>query len=416
VKTLVFEQWQGGHYFNYLECLIPALAEFSDEVVAAVTERAAAAELCARQLAPLARLPNVRFDSSVPFPEGRGLAFRRRLGTNLLEAITRHRPDFVFLPSADEQLLAFPLLALARHRRALRDVALEAVIHYPSYTQSASARERLVSAAQRGLLRSDVFSQLHFVNYLQYEDVQARRWWWRGRARAAGDPVPQPPRLESRVARVALGLDPDGRYLGMIGGLDARKSVPATLAAFRAARLPLTDRFLLAGKMTPEYAKLVREEYADLIGNGTLVVLDRFLSDSELAQGFAALDVHCSVYHHFAGLSSLMLKSIAAGVPVVVADHPGWARATVRRFDIGHVADHRSVDAFGRVLATALEAKTDEPPSEAVRRLLRFHSVANFTGGLVERASLAAGAPRPTAVLPWSWVVEALAPERRLLR
>jgi len=416
VKALVFEQWQGGHYFNYLECLIPTLAGFCDEVVAAVTARAAASELFGRQLAPLARLPNVRFDPSVPFPEGGGLAFRRQLGANVLETIARHRPDFVFLPSADEQLLALPLLALVRHRRGLRGVAIEAVIHYPSYTQSASLRERLVSAAQRGLLRSGVFSQLHFVNFLQYEEVQAQRWWWRDRARAAGDPVPQPPRLERPAARVALGLDPGGRYLGMIGGLDARKSVPATLAAFRAARLPLTDRFLLAGQMTPEYARLVREDYADLVSNGSLVVLDRFLSEQELAQGFAALDVHCSVYHRFAGLSSLMLKSIAAGVPVVVGDQPGWARATVRRFDVGHVADQRTEKAFADVLTRALDASEDAPPSEAVRRLLRFHSIANFTEGLVERAALAAGRSPATPVVPWSWVVEALAPDRRLLR
>ena len=416
MKALLFEQWQGGHYFNYLECLIPALAEFCDEVVAAITERAAASELFARQLAPLARLPNVRFDPTVPFPEGSGLSFRRRLGANVLEAIARHRPDFVFLPSADEQLLALPLLGLAGHRRDLRGVAIEAVIHYPSYTQSANVRERFVGALQRGLLRTGMFSQLHFVNYLQYEEVQAERWWWRSRARAAGDPVPQPPRLGRRDARVALGLDPGGRYLGMIGGLDDRKSVPATLAAFRATKLPLTDRFLLAGQMTPGYARLVREDYADLVSNGSLVVMDRFLSEPELAQGFAALDVHCSVYHRFAGLSSLMLKSIAAGVPVVVGDQPGWARATVRRFDVGHVADQHSVEAFARVLTRALDASDDAPPSEAVRRLLRFHSIANFTEGLVERASLAAGRPRATGVLPWSWVVEALAPDRRLLR
>ena len=416
MKILLFEQWQGGHYFNYLERLIPTLAEFAGEVVAAVTERAASSELFARQLGPLARLANVRFDTTVPFPGGHGLAFRRQLGTNLLEAIVRHRPDFVYLPSADEQLLALPLLALAGHRRALRGVSIEAVIHYPSYTASAGVRERLVSAVQRGLLRSGVFSQLHFVNYLQYEDVQAHQWWWHGRARAAGDPVPQPPRLERRSARVALGLDPEGRYLGMIGGLDARKSVPATLAAFRAAKLRRTDRFLLAGAMTPEYAALVRDDYADLVRNGTLVVLDRFLSDQELAQGFAALDVHCSVYHRFAGLSSLMLKSIAAGVPVVVGDQPGWARATVRRFEVGHLADHHSVEAFARVLTRALDAGDDAPQSEAVSRLLRFHSIANFSEGVVERAALAAGRPRATAVLPWSWVVEALAPERRLLR
>ena len=220
---------------------------------------------------------------------------------------------FRLLPSADEQLLALPLLALSGHRRALRGVAIEAVIHYPSYTASVTGRERLVSAVQRGLLRSGVFSQLHFVNYLQYEDVQAHRWWWQRMARAAGDPVPQPPRLERRAARVALGVDPSGRYLGMIGGLDARNAVPATLAAFRAAKLP-SHRPITAGwSDDARVANLVREDYADLVGNGTLVVLDRFLSGQELAQGFAALDVHCSVYHRFAGLSSLMLEERRRG-------------------------------------------------------------------------------------------------------
>jgi hypothetical protein len=160
----------------------------------------------------------------------------------------------------------------------------------------------------------------------------------------------------------------------------------------------------------------VREDYADLVSSGRLVVLDRFLSDPELAQGFAALDVHCSVYHCFAGLSSLMLKSVAAGAPVIVGDQPGWARATVRRFGVGHIADHRSVAGFARVLTQALDASDGAPPSEAVERLLRFHSLANFTEGLVERAAFAAGRARGTPVLPWSWVVEALAPERRLLR
>ena len=262
MKTLLFEQWQGGHYFNYLECLIPALAEFSGEVVAAVTERAAASELFARQLAPLTRLANVRFDPTVPFPEGSGLAFRRQLGTNLLAAIDRHRPDFVFLPSADEQLLALPLLSLARHRRGLRDVAIEAVIHYPSYTQSAGVRQRVVGAAQRGLLRSGVFSQLHFVNYLQYEDVQAQRWWWQRRARAAGVPC------RSRRGSSAV--------------LPASRSVSTPRALSRNDRRPRCPQVcsgdvggVQGGKLPPptvpagwpddaRYAKLVREDYADL--------------------------------------------------------------------------------------------------------------------------------------------------------
>jgi glycosyltransferase involved in cell wall biosynthesis len=236
-------------------------------------------------------------------------------------------------------------------------------------------------------------------------------------ARAAGDPVPQAAKIERHTARRALGLDAGGRYLGMIGGLDARKAVSATLAAFRVAGLASTDRFLLAGKLPPEYSKLIRDEYQDLIRNGTLVVLDRFLTDQELALGFAALDVHCSTYTDFSGLSSLMLKSIAAGVPVVVRDQPGWARATVRRFRVGHAADVGNALAFARTLREALEASSSYIEGSAVARLLRFHSIANFTEGLVERAAALAGkAAALASIVSWAWVLEALPPERRYLR
>ena len=39
MRTLIFEQWQGGHYFNYLECLVPRVAAISGEVIVADIER-----------------------------------------------------------------------------------------------------------------------------------------------------------------------------------------------------------------------------------------------------------------------------------------------------------------------------------------------------------------------------------------
>lgn len=417
MRTLIFEQWQGGHYFNYLECLVPRLAAISDEVIVAITNRAASSDLFARQLGHLRNLPNVRFDLEVTVPEHKlGLAFRMNLGRNVVAAIARNKPDFVFLPSGDEQVLALPLLALGGAGRQLRGLPIEAVIHYKSYTARANARERMLSTVQRQLLATKAFSCLNFVNFLQFEDAIGRRLPLAQMARAAGDPVPQPPRVGRGIARRALGLEPDGRYLGMIGGLDSRKAVPATLAAFRAAKMARTDHFFLAGKLTPEYSKLVHDEYQDLVRDGTLVVFDRFLTEQELADGFAALDVHCSVYNDFSGLSSLMLKSVAAGVPVIVGDQPGWARATVNRFGIGHAVNHGSIETFSRVLREALEASAKYAESSAVGRLMRFHSIANFTEGLVERAAVHAGKTNLGSILTWAWVMEAIPPERRQLR
>ena len=416
MRTLVFEQWQGGHYFNYLECLVPRLAELSGEVIVAITDRAASSERFARQLGHLRNLPNVRFDRQVTVPDRKNRwMFRMKLGKNVVDAIQRNKPDCVFLPSADEQVLALPLQALAGAGRRIRAIPVEAVIHYKSYTSCSNAAERMLSAVQSQLLRTKVFSRLNFVNFLQFEDAVARRLPWARMARAAGDPVPQGPRIERPHARRLLGLEEGGRYIGMIGDLDARKAVPQTLAAFRAARLSGTDRLLLAGKLTPNYAQLVHEEYFDLVRNGRLVVIDRFLTDEELAHAFAALDLHCSVYNDFTGLSSLMLKSVAAGVPVIVDDR-GWARAVVRRFCIGRTADHRRPDEYATALREALEASAAYAETPAVARLLRFHSIENFTEGLVERVAAVAGRPPSLPVLSWSWVLESLAPELRHLR
>jgi glycosyltransferase involved in cell wall biosynthesis len=417
MRTLVFEQWHGGHYFNYLECLVPRLAALSGDVVVAITRLAARSELFARKLGHVRELPNVRIDDEVGIPQERSrVLYRLRLGRNLVEAIERHRPDHVLLPSADEQILTLPLCALGGGGRRVRGASIEAVIHYKSYTACATPRERVLSAVQRELLRTGVFARLHFVNFLQFEDAAERGLALARMARAAGDPVPQRPKMPRAAAREALRLEPHGRYLGMVGVLDHRKAVAQALAAFRAARMAPADRFLLAGKLSPEHARLVREEYDDLVRNGTLVVLDRFLGEDELAYACAALDVHCSVYTSFSGLSSVTLKSIAAGVPLVVSDHPGWSRATVRRFGLGTVTDPNHVEGFARALHEALEASAGYAETDAIGRLLRFHSIANFTEGVVERARALLGKPPAAPVVPWSWVLEALPPERRSLR
>jgi glycosyltransferase involved in cell wall biosynthesis len=416
MKTLVFEQWQGGHYFNYLECLVPKLASISNEVVVAITGTAAASPLFARQLGHLPALPNVRFDLNPTIPRGdTALAVRFDIVRNLVEAIERNEPDFVFVPSADEHLLALPIKSIFGARRRLREVSVEAVVHYKSYTARANPRERVVSAVQSQLLKSGVFSQLNFVNCLQYEDAVARRLPFAHMARAAGDPVPQPPKIDRRLARQALGLDVEGRWIGMIGGLDERKAVAATLAAFKAAKLGKGDRLLLAGKMVPAYSQLVEAEYADLVRDGSLVVMDRFLSDAELANCFAALNLHCSVYQEFSGLSSLMLKSVAAGVPVLVNDRPGWTRAIVRRFGTGDEVDPSNVEDFARGMRAALDRSDPYTETPAIARLLQFHSIDNFTEGVTERVSRQAGRVGSAPVLQWSWVLDALSPERRML-
>jgi len=264
------------------------------------------------------------------------------------------------------------------------------------------------------LLRTGVFARLNFVNFLQYEDALCFPPPLAHLARAAGDPVPQPARLSIDAARRELGFEVDGRYVGMVGELDFRKAVPAALAAFRSANLRRSDRFLLAGRLHDAYRRIVREDYRDLVDSGRLIVIDRYLSERELVACFAAIDVHCSAYKQFSGLSSLLLKGVAAGRPVLASDL-GWSRAVVNRFRLGRTTSMR-VEDFARAMSEALDASAGYREDAAVARLLEFHSVSNFVEGMTESACRLAGKAPSTAVRSWPWVLEALPPDRRDLR
>jgi hypothetical protein len=60
----------------------------------------------------------------------------------------------------------------------------------------------------------------------------------------------------------------DGRYLGHVGGLDARMALPELVIAFRAASTEPTDRLFIAEKLYSPYRKYVSDEYDDLIRSG----------------------------------------------------------------------------------------------------------------------------------------------------
>ncbi|MBA3588008.1 hypothetical protein [Methylibium sp.] len=416
MKVLVFEQWHGGHYDNYLECLLPRLAGLVDEVVVAVTPRFMASPQSPGKRAGLAALGNVAFTVSVPELSPRlRPADRYRAAKNLADAIRTVRPDYTLLPSADAQSWAIAgsqFLGLDLLKGA---GPVEATFHTgygPSLVTGKQRFKELVYGRIYGHLR---LARMNFVNFNYYEHLKRKRHEGKTEVRLVGDPVPSLEPIGREAACRLLGIDPGGRYVGLLGSLDRRKAIPELLAAFRDARLAATDRLLLGGRLAPEFAALIRDRYADLLASGRLVVMNRFLSVEELGHGFEALDLVTPVYYDFPGLASLALKAVAAGRPVVVNDL-GWSRSLVLRFEVGQRVNIADSGAFARALESGLEAAEDYRNSEAVSRLLQFHSVENFTDNMLEGVTLHCGGKLPPKRCDWSWVLEALPPERRHLQ
>jgi glycosyltransferase involved in cell wall biosynthesis len=413
MRVLVFEQWCGGHYFNYLRCLLPRLSGLVDEVIVALTREAMRSKDFELTLSSLQLLPNVRFDDRIN-PADPSLPARERFGLlrNLVDTVRRTRPHYLLVPSADAQTLAMGLLGHVGIDVLPANVTSEATFHY-GYGPAIASREHVVKeAVYRFMYSGCTWTRLNFVSFLYYEHLIARRVAWSKRAHLVPDPVPRAPRLTRQAARRLLGIPEDGRYLGLLGSLDARKAIPELLAGFRAAKLGPKDRLLLAGRLDPRYRVLIDSDYCDLIANGRLVVLDRFLSEEELLQGYGALDLVCATYRDFPGLASLLLKGLASGRPILTRNF-GWSAALVKRFGVGWVTDIFEIDSLAKALTAGLDGSSAYVESEATKRLLDFHDPENFTDTMLDQIRRTVGKSPPTLTRSWDWVLEALDPEQR---
>jgi glycosyltransferase involved in cell wall biosynthesis len=374
-------------------------------------------------LAPLAHLP-ITYDDAVPndYIDPTLAARSKLLGSvhlrwkylgDLRDAVRRCRPDYVLVPSGDYQSRPTGLVRLLGRASLPGGVPGEAGFHYGHGRSAARFGERVREAAIRLAQRASPWKKLHLINCLVHEDIEAHAPSLARRCVVSPHPVPPGRRAEKRECRRRLGLPEDGRAIGLAALIDERKAVREFLAAFRAGAPRPDDRLILAGRISPEFQPVVHRDNADLIAQGRLIVLDRFLDIPTFELVFGALDVICLPYPKHVQLSSALLYGVAAGLPVLVNNNPGWSRALVRRFEFGWECDVTDPGSFAAAIRQAFEECERYVESEATRRLLAFHDPANFIdtwlAGIRERR----GRPPSESLKTWPWVLEALDPDRR---
>ena len=367
------------------------------------------------RLQALRAFTNVRFDSSIPHADP-SLPIRERLTVlmHLRDAIMRIKPDYVLVPSADAQTLAMGTLGHLGLSLLPKHISTEATFHYGYGPALATLKHFMKEAVYRFSFSGSNWTHLNFINFLYYEYILRQRCRWAERARMVPHPVPKAARLPRTEARRLLGIPQDGRYIGLLGSLDPRKTVPELLIAFRGANLGATDRLLLAGRLDPLFRDLIAKEYNDLLKSERLVVIDRFLTENELTQGYGALDVVCATYRDFPGAASLMLRGIAAGRPVIAQDF-GWPRAVIKRFKVGRTTDVTDIDRFSQDLRKALEESANYTELEGTKRLLTFHDPSNFIETMTDRIRQQSHKAQRHPLHTWNWVLEAVDPEYRSL-
>ena len=119
-----------------------------------------------------------------------------------------------------------------------------------------------------------------------------------------------------------------------------------------------------------------------------------------------AMDLTCTPHLRHIGISSMVLRAVAAHRPVLAVNE-GWFAALIPRLGLGWTCSVTDSTDFANSMARCLDAAPKYRPSEAARRLLAFHCVENFQGVWTKRLRDRVGAPPASQMISWDWVLEA---------
>jgi glycosyltransferase involved in cell wall biosynthesis len=399
MRVLIEQQFHLGHHYQYVAHLLPALSNLVDEVVVAITP--AGRESAEFESSLAAFSDRVRFEPMLPeatpsYP----MAERLDVHRHLRRAVAAVAPDYVLIPSGDAQATAMALYRWTARGSLPGSVPCEVGIHFGS-GRDAGARTRLSDWLNGLNLGLSGCKRIHLVNHLFWERLRHIPALG-GVFSPVPHPVLSPARVSASESRTALGVPAEGRYIGLAASLDSRKALNQFIHAFRAATSSPNDRLLLAGWMSDTQSHMIRQEHPDLLASGRLILKTGFLDQRTFQAAISALDVVCTPYPGFGGLSSTLLEAIGAGRPVL-ANSYGWCKAIVERFSIGWTCDVLDHEVFTRTIRTALSHFGDYKETEAIRRLRMFHSPDNYVSTWLHGIRQASGldGPQPRT---WEWV------------
>ena len=375
MRTMVFEPDASGHRLHYAGLVAGALLDLGHDVLF-VTSRAAPFTVSWREfMAPIAPSISVEtIDGAVHLTPMRSAIERSRW---LAQWTHRHLPEHVYIPNGDQLTQIATVNPSLRSTLRRVNPITETLILRPRFAYPA---EGLVGRAKR---TSSALSARHnpwtHVHYLDPLSVEAARWLDPGtRAHSLmPEPVDQLDPVPRQDARAALGLRGDGPCVVLPGVIDERKGVHLLIRAFGEASLPHGTQLVLAGSVPEIVCKTIKSDYRALLADGSLVILDRFLSSEEFWLAFCAADLIAAPYPAHIGSSGVIARAAYLGRPVITSRY-GWVGEATRRYRLGVDVEVRDQRAF----ALALEGAIATAPSFAAHAssadFVAFNTPDNF--------------------------------------
>lgn len=409
MRVMIYEPDHVGHRLTYLRLLLPALLELDVEVVAVLGRTVFDTPEYQAQLAWLKG--KVQMEALVPpLPPHRPLEHATSKLAALRQAVKNLRPQRVYLPTADGITQLAGIARLAGKRYVSPHIPVEALLFqgragYPQHT----LRDRIRTTASLAATTLAPWSRMFYLDPIGFEGIQRRGGSLAQRSRLMPDPVESHHYNDRATARRNLNIPEHGRYIGCAGYMDSRKGIDLLIAAFAQAQLGDDDRLLLAGQVDPGFRPLIEGAFAPLIRSGRMISIDRYLTEAELHDAFAALDVVCAPYPLHTASASNVIRAANADRPSLVSKR-GWTGLIVPRFNLGWTVDVQDLGAFAAAIKHSLDNASGFALGEGARRFIAFHRPENFCAAWTADLRQCLGLAPADGTRSWSWVLEPAGP------
>ena len=384
LKVQIFELFAGWHHTKYIASLMPTLIQLRreghvTEIVLTTTASHVASPFFEDLLAEFTT------DITLDLIQANHESIQgSRVTGYLIESVQRVKPDYLISTSANNGAFMLAMRSLMRNPLNWSGEMTSIGILHNGFAETPQGFVATIQdSIQRFSRHFSPWTELHVVNPMLYDVITARRKGTQQALRLLPDPVEAFPQISRFEARERLSIPTSGRYLGQIGKSDSRKAIPELLAAFRAANLPNDHRLLLAGDVYSPYRTHIQAHFQDLVNEGRIIILDRYLKKEEFHTAYCALDV-ISIAYYTNDLSGNLLAAIGAQRPVITGCN-GYTGFVVKESLAGWTVDVRDIESFSKTIAQAMSASNSFFPSENSAKLMAFHDPKHFADTLLRK-------------------------------
>ena len=350
VHVFIFEPRVEGHHLGFLKVIAEELAGAGYRLTLAIDTAAG----------PYARIraamPEVLQHASILSATDGG---KRGATVGHVAALFKQsQADLAFLPNLDEigsamlRRAAFGLMppALLRGR-------LGGIYHRPRFLGAlgVSPNQHLKAAGFARLLRSGYFSHLLLLDPYLQRGLKSRKP--DAPAFFLSDFFPTDFAVDRAAARRQLSLPENRRIFLFYGAGYRRKGLALAVQAMLAMPDELPAFLLCAGKQ-PADSEIARG-LETLVARGRARVVNRYITDDEEKEYFAASDIVLLPYLRHFGISGVLMRAIGAGLPVIVSED-GLIGRLARERNLGIPFRSGDASALGRAIERAARASPEE--------------------------------------------------------